>query len=367
MDSLRPYKQILNFLTDIIEQVSFEPNYKLPSERMLAIKFGASRRSIRIAYEHLLAQGMIYKMHGKGYFTTGRQKGLPQDGLLSAKKISFIVPAMRTLFMQDILYGITDFCDEHSLDVSIKFSKGDLEKETQYIRSAFHSDVKGIILFPLDNEVNNSELLKLSANRYPIAIIDRYFKNVNSSFISTDNHNAMVEAIKFLHSKKHKKLLYLTSPDSLATSVSERLNGYLDGMAKYYKETDGQSVVTVKNFSFREVYDSVTAYLKKNPQTDVIITSGVQTATDAIISSVTKLKRSIPKDIKLMIFDSDFSSTEIQLIQPYVIQQNAYQIGYQSAATLYNQIYGDLHTTAIRLPVRIIDYTKKSEKQKLLL
>ena len=60
-----------------------------------------------------------------------------------------------------------------------------------------------------------------------------------------------------------------------------------------------------------------------------------------------------------MLFDNDFSSTEAKLIRPYVIQQDAYQIGYRSAATLYNQLYGDLHTEIIRLPVKILDFTEE--------
>ena len=115
--------------------------------------------------------------------------------------------------------------------------------------------------------------------------------------------------------------------------------------------------MTLNTFQFQELHNNVTAYLKANPQTEVIITSGVRSITDAIISAVNSLNLSIPQDIKLMIFDNDFSSTELKLIRPYVIQQNAYQIGYQSAVTLYNQIYGDLRTQTIRLPVQIIDYT----------
>ncbi len=360
MNNQRPYKQILNFLMELIKQISFEPNYKLPSERMLAVKFNASRRSTRMAYDQLLERGLVHKIHGKGYFTTGNSIKKGQEHPSASKKIFFVVPALRTRFMQDILYGITDFCDQHTMDVSIKLSKGDSLKETQYIHSALSSDTKGIILFPTDNELINQELLKLSVQRYPLAIIDRYFQNINSSFVSTDNYSAMREAVKFLHAKKHKEFLYLTSPISLATSVSERLNGYLDGVKTHFKKSGKDSVLTLHSFSFKEIYDNVLAYLQANPKTEVVITSGVQPATDAILAVANALKLSIPKDIKLMIFDNDFSFTEINLFRPYVILQDAYQIGYRSAATLYNQLYGDLRTETIRLPVQIIDYTQEN-------
>ena len=271
MTNQRPYKQILDFLTELIEEISYEPNYKLPSERMLALKFNASRRSTRMAYEQLLKHGLVHKLHGKGYFTTGNTVDKDLIHPSPAKKIFFIVPALSTSFAQDILYGITDFCDKHDVDVSIKFSKGDLQKESQYIRSALSSDTKGIILFPIDNEPINQELLKLSAQRYPIAIIDRYFQNINSSFVSTDNFTAMREAVKFLHSKKHKEFLYLTSPSSLATSVVER--GYLSGIKTYYKKSGEESVLTLETFAFKKIYNNVLAYLQKHPETDVYVSA----------------------------------------------------------------------------------------------
>ena len=363
MQSIRPYKQVLNFLMEIIEQASFEPDYKLPSERMLAVKFNASRRSVRLAYEHLIDQGFVCKVHGKGHFTTGN-KEQQQAVHTPAKKIYFIVSALKTVFARSILYGITDFCDEHTLDVSIKISKGDPQKEARFIRSAFTSDAKGIILFPLDNESINNELLKLSANRYPLVIIDRYLQNINSSFVATDNHNAMVEAVKFLRAKKHEHILYLTSPSTLATSVGERLNGFYTGIKKYYPSQDNAHVATIKHFSFDDIYQYVTAFLKSNPKTEVIVTPGFQTATDAIVAAVNDLGLSIPNDVKLMIFDNDFSSTELNLIRPYAIEQDAYQIGYRSAATLYNQLYGDLRTEIIRLPVDIVDYTETTPLQR---
>lgn len=357
MSSNRPYKIIMNFLMEIIEQTNFVPNYKLPSERMLAIKFNASRRSIRLAYDNLIAQGFVSKTHGKGYFTTGNTEANSQEAHLSTKKIYFIVPALKTHFTQDILNGITDFCDEHALDVSVKISRGDFTKETQYINSAFTSDAKGIILFPLDNETMNNELLKLSASRYPVTIIDRSFKNINSSFISTDNYNAMIEAVRFLHAKKHKNILYIAPSPYLASSTEERVNGYLAGLRKYYGEPNEKNILTIDYFSYDEIYKNTIAHLQRYPETDVLIIPGVQVATDAVIAALSELKLAISKDIKIMLFDSDLSTTEINLTHPYVIQQDAYQIGYRSASALYNQIYGDLRTVNIRLPIDIVDYS----------
>ena len=232
-------------------------------------------------------------------------------------------------------------------------------KEERYIRSALTSDAKGIILFPIDNESVNESLLKLSANRYPVTIIDRYFKNVNSSFISTDHYSAMLDAVRFLSTRRYKNILYITSPSSLATSVEERLNGYYAGLEKYYGSRERGAVLTLNNFHPETVKKGLTSHLKAHPDTDVIITTGVRAATDSVISVANSLKISIPKDVKLMVFDNDFSPIELSLFRPYVIAQDAYQIGYKSAAALYNQIYGDLRTENVRLPAIIEDFFSK--------
>ena len=137
-------------------------------------------------------------------------------------------------------------------------------------------------------------------------------------------------------------------------------------MEKHYGKTSKKNVLTVPTYDYQEVYNQVTTYLKANPKTEVLISGGVLTTTSAIIAAVNDLGLFIPKDIKLMVFDNEFSNTEINLIRPYVIQQDAYQIGYQSAATLYNQIYGDLRTKTIRLPAKIIDFTDNEEANKHL-
>ena len=359
MSTMRPYRQVLTFLMEIIEQSNYATDYKMPSERMLAVKFKASRRSIRLAYETLIEQGLVVRIHGKGHFTTGNRINSAKNDSLALKKIYFVVPFLKTQFTQDILNGVTDFCDEHAMDVSIKLSKCSVSKETHYINSVLTSDAKGIILFPIDNEPTSSELVKLSSNRFPLAVIDRYLKNITSAFISTDNYNAMVEAVKFLHAKQHRNLLYLSPPPSLATSVEERLNGYRDSIQTYYNGTVTSNVLTFDYFGHDEIYNGVVNFLKEHPETEIIITTGARENTDAVIAAVNSLNLSIPNDIRLMTFDCDFSSTEIDLFRPYVIKQDAYQIGYKSASALYNQIYGDLRTETIRLPVSIIDYTQE--------
>ena len=358
MNSNRPYKQVLDFLNETIEQLNNKPNHKLPSERMLAIKFNASRRSIRLAYDKLIAQKLVVKVHGKGHFTTGYNKSGNDTHHLSTKEIYLIIPALRSEFTHDILIGISDFCEKHSLELSLKISKGDLALESKYINMALKSDAKGVILFPIDNELRNTEILKLSERRYPLTIIDRYFKNINASFVATDNQNAMRNAIKFLKNKKIKSFVYLTAPLSLATTIEERMNGFKKGVEEYYEKQPDDSILFMDNFTPTTIYDRFEQYLKSHPLPQVIITPGVQHIVDSLLFVLNRKNISPTKNVKLMLFDNDLSFDTISKLKPYIIKQRAYQIGYESSALLYNQIYGDLRTESKLFPADIFDYSK---------
>ena len=359
MSSNRPYKQILEFLNETIDQLNNKPNHKLPSERMLAIKFSASRRSIRLAYDKLIEKKLVVKIHGKGHFTTGYSKHNTPHNVLNQKEIYLIIPFLRSDFTHDILLGISDFCEEHNLELTLKFTRGQLSLESKYINMALNSDAKGIILFPIDNELINTEIVKLSERRFPLTIIDRNFKNTNASFVSSDNFNAMKSAIKFLHSKKVKNFVYLTEPATLATSVVERFNGFQEGVKEYYGNNPNDSTIIMDDFAPQTIYREFDKYLDSHPTPQVIIAYGVRHIVDSIFVVLNRRNISPVKDIKFMIFDNDLTYDAITYLKPYVIKQRAYQIGYESSALLYNQIYGDLRTETKRFPVDIIDLSKK--------
>lgn len=360
MNSTRPYKQVLEFLKETIDQLNNQPNRKLPSERMLAVKFNASRRSIRLAYDHLIEKNLVTKLHGKGHFTTGYVKPRGNHTPLSSKEIHLIVPFLRSDFTHDILIGISDFCEEHSLELTLKLTQGKPSLESKYINTAVNSGVKGIILFPGDNELINTEILKLSERRYPLTIIDRNFKNTNASFVSSDNFNAMKSAIKFLHSKKIKNLVYVTSPSTIATSVVERFSGFLEGFREYYDSNPYDSIIVMNDFAPETIYREFRKYLDNHPTPQVIVAYGVRHIVDSIFVVLNERGISPIKDVKFMIFDNDLTYDAISFLKPYVIKQRAYQIGYESCALLYNQIYGDLRTETKRFPVDILDLSKKA-------
>jgi GntR family transcriptional regulator len=57
-------------LREILESLvsSLEPGAELPSERMLAERFELARMTVRTEVDRLVAEGLVYRLHGRGTF-----------------------------------------------------------------------------------------------------------------------------------------------------------------------------------------------------------------------------------------------------------------------------------------------------------
>ena len=350
------YRKIESHLMAIIQQNANLPNYKLPSERMLSVTFGASRKPVRHAYQNLIDKGYVVNIHGKGYFIGQKAK---EDALIpsswNSPKISLIIPSIVTQYSHDILSGASEFCNSHQMELAIHITDDKLDKESYLLRTVPLSDTKGIILFPGDNDnaynAYNAELSKLSIRKYPLVLVDRMLSNVHASFISSENHQAMTDAVGFLRKKGFEHLVYMTPPSTLASTTDARINGFTHGMLRHYKMAKPQNLLTLDGSSLH-MKNRVVSYLKEYPETQVVIVAGCMRM--PVLTAAQELGMDIPGKLQLMIFDDELSPAEHQSLKPYILKQDGYQIGYLAAQALYNQIYGDLRPVIKKLPVFIV-------------
>jgi DNA-binding GntR family transcriptional regulator len=62
------YKQIKDYLLQLVTDNKNVPHYKLPSENQIAVKFNTSRITAKRALTELQEEGYIYRIQGKGSF-----------------------------------------------------------------------------------------------------------------------------------------------------------------------------------------------------------------------------------------------------------------------------------------------------------
>lgn len=100
------YYQLMELITDVIENGQYGPEYQLPSERELAEKFGISRMTVRQATVALVNNGTLVRKRGKGTFVSPPKV---EQGLLSLTSFTEdmenrgMTPSTRILSMKNVL------------------------------------------------------------------------------------------------------------------------------------------------------------------------------------------------------------------------------------------------------------------------
>lgn len=349
------YKEIEHYIMDIILANLSLPHFKLPSERWLSQKFDTSREPVQHAYDNLIQKGYVIKKHGVGYYISNvATEKANNAAAMQNSKISLIISDVSTHFTHNILTGVNFFCSEHNIVLSILLSDSSAEKENKLINFAYQSGSNGIILFPVNYDyAYNDELSNLTGKKYPLVLIDRTLP-IRASLVTTENHQAMIDAVEFLQRKGFQKPVYISPPPEIASTTDSRINGFTHGLLRYYKMMEPRNILIVEG-SPQEIKNAVIRYLKKYTDTDVIIVQG--TMCPAVVVAAEELGIQIPKDLKLMVFDDEMPFSQKTTLKPYIIEQDGCGIGYYAAESLYNQIYGDLLPTTKMLPVTIIDTT----------
>lgn len=67
------YRQLADELRAKIEAGDFADGVKMPTEAELRAQYGVSRHTVREALQQLTADGLIYRVQGRGTFASGRQ------------------------------------------------------------------------------------------------------------------------------------------------------------------------------------------------------------------------------------------------------------------------------------------------------
>jgi GntR family transcriptional regulator len=65
------YKRLLEDLREAIEQGVYNDGQRMPTEAELCREYGVSRHTVRQAFQDLVAEGVVYRVPGRGTFVTG--------------------------------------------------------------------------------------------------------------------------------------------------------------------------------------------------------------------------------------------------------------------------------------------------------
>ncbi|WP_308636257.1 GntR family transcriptional regulator [Paenibacillus silvisoli] len=235
------YIRIQNHFKDLIISRKLVEDDKIPTEKDLMDQFEVSRITVVNALAELAKDGWIYRIPGRGSFI----KGIPEThmtasatmmdyGVLEERKafrskIGVVFPFIGDYFAIRLIHGITQALEASEYSVVVMFTYNSKETEKEVIRELKHN-VDGLIIFPVDAEVYNEEIIALKMQNYPFVLIDRHLPGVETNVVTSDSVQASMLAVDHLWSLGHRNIAICSDSPLMTVSVEERIQGYNEAL-----------------------------------------------------------------------------------------------------------------------------------------
>lgn len=361
------YTQIYNYVSDGIKAGQWPPAGRLPSEKELSEQFNVSRITVKKALGQLIEEGLIYRIQGKGTFVAVGQNGEPALYKSNAPQghsdcIAFLIPRLENTFTASLVRGIERECKEVGLKVILGITHDSQEIERELIRDSLNLGVKGIIIFPVDGEAYNEDILKLTMSNYPIVLIDRYFRGIESNCVCTDNVMGGYEATKHLLELGHVHTGVVTTISKWTTSIEDRLAGYEKALTEHevpidkrrwlrdYLPDDMNQVLRTGIVN-KEIKKGIQDYLLANKELTAIFASNISCGL-AVISAALDLGIRVPEQLSVIYYD--FEPLPLLNLNPTCVIQDDQMIVKHAVQLLLAVIEDPNHKrTRILVPAKL--------------
>ncbi|WP_303984287.1 GntR family transcriptional regulator [Niallia circulans] len=343
------YQQIQNKIIERIKDGKWRVGDRVPSEKDLMDEFHVSQITTKNALAGLADQGIVERIKGKGTFVIESSlTGSMTRNQTSSGLIGLIIPTMKTKVEQDFVNFLEQYVTEQGYNLVIKISRESQLKEAEAIETFRMIGVEGIIIFPAEKEMYNEAVLRLSLDKFPLVLIDRYMRNISTYSVSSENTQGAFAAISYLLDKGYEQI-GLISPLITNTVTEERAKGFEQAFFRKEIIIDKSLWLTLPfdKISVQETPAIIKQFLLENPKLACLFTMNAELAQYAHRAILEVQKESL-RQIELVTFD--FPGIEGITF----VQQDIQQCSKDAVKLLMQQMAGEYEPKRIFIPVNVV-------------
>jgi GntR family transcriptional regulator of arabinose operon len=361
------YKQIQQYVLDEIYCNDWGANHKLPSESELANRFHVSRLTVKYALKELMDNGLIYRIQGKGTFLSPDYSGKPvvyECAENPKKLIAYLMPLAKTIRSMNLINGIEDQLVRHGYRLLYCKTHDSRETEKQIIQEVIRLGVAGIIIYPVEGETYSEEVLQLTLNHFPLVLVDRFLRGVETNCVIADNVKGARDAVNHLIGLGHSKIGFVSTCNKGTSSIEERLAGYERALADHNQPIEHR--LRKMNFAMErvnaiwqhgecdeEINEEMQAFIAQNPDMTALLAANAALGYSAI-QAAEKLGLRVPDDLSVVFFD-DYELSSFSRIPPTCIHQQEYVLGKEAAELVVSIVENRLQERRkIVVPTKLI-------------
>ena len=248
------------------------------------------------------------------------------------KIIALFVLDILNPFYPVLIRGIEDVVSLQGYNILLCDTRNDDPSQYERMEALIdNGTVEGVIYVPL--AVDNPFRDKLIEDRFPIVFVDNIVKKEDTFTVSTDNVTGAYQAVKYLLTLGHKKIVYLAG-DRKFNTEQERFGGYIKALEEANIDIDPDLIIHGE-YDQQKAYEGLRNLLDNKKSFSAIFS-----ANDIMVFGVKEALNehglTIPGDISVIGFDDIAISSSIGLT---TFSQPAYEMGRNAAIMLIDLIH----------------------------
>ena len=243
-----------------------------------------------------------------------------------------VIPDISNPFFATVARYVEGEARKHGYSIIFCDSQEDAGNEQQSLQLLQSRNVDGLIISPVGRI--GTQLEKIRKSGTPVVLLDRYFKDVDLPYVTSNNFKGACDAVEHLIDKGHRRIGCIQGlPDS--SPSADRVEGYKAALEKHNIPVE-KSLVCGSDFSEINGYLQAKRLLQKEPAPTAIFALGNQ-ITFGVLRAIAEEGLSIPGDVSLVSFDdhaySPFLATPLTSVA-----QDKEMIGHSAVTLLREQI-----------------------------
>lgn len=251
-----------------------------------------------------------------------------------SQTIGLIVADISNPFFANLARTIEDEAKKNNYTVIFGSSDENADKSWDLINVLIKRQVDGFIIAPTEN--SEKQIQYLVDQNIPFVLVDRYFPDILTNYVVTDNYQASYDAVSHLIETGHKKI-GLIAYESNLVHMKERKRGYLDALKNYNLLTPVSLIKEVNYNNIKEdIEQKINELLYNTPSVDAIFFATNTLALHGL-KFLYKQNYRIPDDLAVVCFDEgeafDFFYSPLTFVdQPLV------EVGKEAVRIVVDQI-----------------------------
>jgi LacI family transcriptional regulator len=282
---------------------------KKVSLKDIAAKAGVSLTTVSIvlngrAKDMKISEAMTRKILALGKKMNYRPNHFAK-GLRTGKTntIGLIVDDIANYFFGHLANTVEEEADKLGYTVMFCSSENNEGKSRHILNMLVDKQMDGYIIAP--TKAMLPELEKLLKEKKPAVLIDRYYKQLDSSYVTIDNINGSLEAVNYLAKRGHRKIALVTNfTDQL--QMIQRMEGYQLGLKKS-KILLNQEIIKKIPFGLSDenVVKEIKEFIKLNENKIDSIFFTSNNLGVAGLEALRSIGKKIPDDVSVICFDDN--------------------------------------------------------------